>query len=107
MTSLPRDADGAPIQVAGLGAAHKITVTAASARNATAFSEGILTLYATIGMFIKPGGASVAATNADHYLPPGIPTDISIGGSKNASLTHLAAIRDGGADGILYISERK
>lgn len=108
-TILPTDDNNHPIPALRLrdGGAHKITVTAASARNAVAFSSGtrVISLYASVPLYIKPGSSGVTATTSDHYLPAGIWCDLAIGGEDAAFSTHIAALR-ADTDGILYISER-
>jgi len=107
-TLLPRDDDNAPIQALRLKAnnAHSISVTATSARNATAFDADtrMVAIYATGPCFLRSGGATVAATATDHYLPGGTYLYLSLGHGKAGRDTHLAAIR-ASTDVTLYISE--
>lgn len=107
-TLLPRDDDNIPIQILRLkaGKAHAISVTATSARNATAFdaSTRAIAVYATGPCFVRSGGATVVAVATDHYLPGGTYLYFSLGQGKAGRDTHIAAIR-ASADVTLYISE--
>ncbi len=109
-TIMSIDADNNPIPAVRLrtGGAHSISVTASSARNATAFNADtrVVSLYATGPVFVKFGTSSVTAATTDHYFPAGIYYDIAIGGGKTDQHTHLAAIR-ADADCTLYISEKE
>ncbi len=108
-TILPTDENNTPIPALRLrdGGAHKINVTATSARNSVAFDAGtrIISLYAPVAMYVRQGDASVVATTSDHYLPAGSSLDIAIGGEEAAHSSFLATLRVD-TDGILYISER-
>ncbi len=108
-TILPTDENNMPIPALRLrdGGAHKITVTATSARNAIAFDAGtrIITLYTSVAMYVRQGGPGVVATTSDHYIPAGTSCDIAIGGEEAAFSSFIAALRVD-TDGILYISER-
>lgn len=109
-TFLPRDSNGNPIPALRLkqGGAHTITIGASSARNASAFSAdtSIISLYASVPVYLKFGNSSVTATAADHYFPAGVYYDISIGGENTAHYTHIAALQAEGG-GTLYISEKE
>ncbi|QQG36224.1 MAG: hypothetical protein HYS17_00060 [Micavibrio aeruginosavorus] len=108
---LPRDSENNIIPVVRLkdGAAHAINATASSARNSTAFSSDtqIISLYATVPVRLRFGGAGVTATTSDHYFPAGVYYDVSIGGGKVGHYPYLAVLREGGSDGVLYISEKE
>ena len=75
-TFLPTDDNNNPIPALRLrdGGAHKITVGSAAAKNTMAFDPGtqVVSVYATAPVFLKFGGASVAATTSDHYFPANI-----------------------------------
>lgn len=107
-TLLPRDDDNIPIQALRLksGSAHSISVTAASARNATAFDAATCTIaiYATGPCFVRSGNLTVTAAATDHYLPGGTYLYLSLGHTKVGRNSHIAAIR-ANADVTLYISE--
>ena len=110
-TYLPRDAHGNPIPAVRLkaGAAHTIAVGAASARNSVAFGADtrLVSLYATGPLHINFGGGTVTAAATDHYYPGGFYYDFAIGGDETAHYTHVAALRAGGSDCTLYISEKE
>jgi hypothetical protein len=110
-TYLPRDAHGNPIPAVRLKSpgAHTIAVTASTARNSTAFNADtrIVSLYATVPVYIKFGGASVTATSSDHFYPAGLYYDFAIGGDETAHHTHVAVLRVGDTDGLLYVSEKE
>lgn len=107
---LPLDSNGHPIPAMQLknGGAHSIAAGATSARNATAFDTKtkVISLYATVPVYIKTGGSSVAATTSDHYFPAGVYYDIAIGDAATGHSTHLAVLRAEG-DGTVYISEKE
>jgi hypothetical protein len=108
-TLLPTDQNNNPIPALGLkdSGAHKISVTATSNRNATAFSAEtqIISLYATVPVYIRFGSGAVTATATDHFFPAGVYYDVAIGGDGAAHKTHLAVIREA-SDGTVYISEK-
>jgi hypothetical protein len=110
-TLLPQDSDNNPIPAMRFrsGGAHSITVTSSSARNSTAFNEDtrVISVCTDIAMYVKFGTSSVTATSSDHYLPAGIYYDIAVGGGRSGHYTHVAALRAGGADGVLKISEKE
>lgn len=110
-TLLPRDSENNIIPAVRLKdeGAHSIVATATSARNSTAFADDtqIISIFATIPVRIKFGGASVTATGTDHYFPAGVYYDFSLGGGKVNHYTHLAVLREGGSDGAVYISEKE
>lgn len=108
-TFLPRDANDHVIPAMRLrdGAAHKITITSTSARNATAFQPDtkVISLYATGAVHVRFGNAAVSSTVADHYFPAGVYYDVAIGGGDVAQYSHIAAIR-ADTDCVLYVSEK-
>lgn len=109
-TFLPTDDNNNPIPALRLkdGSAQKFNVTAASARNATSFDAEtqVISLYATVPVYLRFGGAGVAATASDHYFPANTYYDIAIGGESTGHYNYVAAIRADSSDGILYISEK-
>ncbi len=113
MTYLPLDSDQFPIPALRLkatGGAHAVPVTAASARNATAFNAAtrVVSLYATGNIYVRFGASGVTATASDHFFPAGVYYDFSIGGGgKVGQFTHVAALRADGADCTLYVSEKE
>lgn len=108
-TILPTDENNNPIPALRLrdGGAQKITVMGTTARNATAFDADtrVISLYATVAVYVRFGGVSVTATNTDHYFPANTYYDIAIGGEESKQYTHIAVIR-ADTDGVLYISEK-
>lgn len=110
MTSLPLDSHDNPIPALRLksGGAHAIAVSAASARNSVAFSADtkIVSLYASVPVYIRMGGSAVAAAATDHYFPAGVYYDVALGSENSGYATHIAALR-AQTDGTLYISEKE
>ena len=110
-TLLPKDADNNVIQALRLrnGGAHAIAVGAVSAQNTAAFDEEtkVISLYATVPVYIAFGSSNVTATTSDHYFPAGIYYDVAIcgGTNKSAQQTHISAIR-ASEDWTLYLSEK-
>lgn len=109
-TLMPTDDNNNPIPALRLkdGGAHSILATAASARNANAFSSGtqIVSIYATVPVYVKFGGVGVTATTSDHYFPDGIYYDFAIGGDGQTQFTNVAVLRAGTTDGAVYLSEK-
>ncbi len=109
-TMMPTDMNNHPIPAVRLkgGGAHAIAAGAASARNETPFDAGtqVVSLYATVPVYVRFGGATVSATASDHYFPAGVYYDFSLGGDKIAHYTHLAVLRVSG-DGMVYVSEKE
>ena len=109
-TLLPQDADSNPIPALRLrsGGAHAITASGTSARNATAFNADtrVVSVYATVPVYINFGNSSVTATNTSHYFPSGVYYDFAIGGGTVAQATHLAVLQVS-AGGSVYISEKE
>lgn len=110
-TLLPRDSENNVIPAVRLkpSGAHSVAVTATSARNSTAFNAEtqVISLYATVPVYVKFGTSSVTATSSDHYFPAGVYYDFSIGGGKVNHYTHVAVLRVGSIDGIVYVSEKE
>lgn len=111
-TSLPTDVNANVIPAMRLktGGAHSIAVTATSARNATAFNADtkVISLYATVAVFVKFGTSTVTAANTDHYFPAGTYYDVAISGGdvKGPQSTHIAVLAVSG-NGTVYISEKE
>ncbi len=110
-TLMPTDDNNNPIPAlrlrAGAGA-HAIAATASSARNTNAFDGGtqIVSLYATVPVYVRFGSSSVSATSSDHYFPAGIYYDFAIGGEGAAQYTHVAVLRADTTSGMVYVSEK-
>lgn len=110
-TLLPRDSDNTPIPAVRLradGGAHAIDATDTSDRNETAFATTtrIVSVFATVPVYLRFGDEDVEADEGDHYFPTGIYYDFSVGGDKVPHHTHLAvlAVED---EGMVYISEKE
>lgn len=110
MTTLPRDNDNQTIQALRLadGKAHNINATDSSARNGTAFDDEtrIISVYATVPVYLNFGDVSVTASSLDHYFPEGLYYDFAIGGDKTLHYTHLSVLAADN-DGTVYISEKR
>lgn len=110
-TLMPTDSNDNAIPALRLkqGGAHHIGASSASARNTTAFADDtkIVSLYATVPVFVKFGGSTVTAANTDHYFPAGLYYDIALGGEQAAHYTHMAVLRAGTTDGDVYLSEKE
>ncbi len=110
-TLLPKDADNNVIQALRFkdNSAHSIAATATSARNVTAFGTEtkVISLYATVPVYLAFGDSSVTATTGDHYFPAGVYYDVAISGgtNKSAQETHVAVLR-AVDDGTVYVSEK-
>ncbi len=108
-TILPTDENNNPIPALRLrdGGAHRITVTATSARNSVAFNAGtrVIGLYATGPVYLRCGGSGVTAAATDHFFPANTYYDIAIGGEESVQTLYIAALR-AEADCTLYISEK-
>lgn len=109
-TLLPQDADSNTIPALRLrpGGAHAITAGATSARNTTAFNgeTRVISVFATVPVYINFGNASITATNTAHYFPANVYYDFAIGGGPTAQYTHLAVLQVS-AGGSVYISEKE
>ena len=110
-TLMPTDANDRTIPALRLkpSGAHQIAAGAASARNTTAFAAEtkIVSLYATVPVFVKFGDSTVTAATTDLYFPAGLYYDIAIGGDQAGHYTHLAVLRSGTTSGDVYLSEKE
>lgn len=89
--------------------AHQIMVTEISNSNASAFYDDtvVVSLYASVPVYISFGDSSVIADSSSHYFPAGIYYDVSIGDSSDRMrYTHMAAIA-ANSEGVVYISEKQ
>lgn len=109
-TLLPQDSDNNLIPALRLkdGGAHAISATGSSARNSTGFDADtrVISVYATVPVYLKFGGASVTATTSDHYFPEGVYYDFAIGGDRAGHYTNLAVLAVD-TNGSVYISEKE
>lgn len=111
-TLLPKDADNNIIPALRLrdGGAHTINAGTTAASNTVAFDPDtkVISLYATVPVYIAFGDSGITATNSDHFIPAGIYYDIAIagGGGKGPhhSFISALAVSDTGA---VYISEKE
>lgn len=106
---LPRDDNGFPIPVLSLrpDGAHKIAAGPVSQKNAAAFAATtrVVSIYATGPVFMRFGGADVAAAATDHYFPAGVYYDFSVQADQ-VKYTHAAFLQAAtGCD--VYISEKE
>lgn len=108
-TMLPQDSNNHPIPVLRLkpGGAHTIAAGAGSTKNTSAFDNKtrVVSLYATVPVYVAFGDSSVTATAGDHYFPAGVYYDFAIGGDGMAQASHVAALAVDSA-GDVYISEK-
>lgn len=108
-TFLPQDSNDNVIPVMRFksGGAHSISATVSSARNTSAFDTitRVVSLYATVPVYVNFGDNTVTATASDHYFPAGIYYDVAIGGEQTAQAGHVAVLAAEG-DGTVYISEK-
>ncbi len=111
-TLLPKDADNNVIPALRLadGGAHSLATSANAIRNITPFDDTtkIISLYATVPVYIKLGDGTVTATTSDHYFPANTYYDIAISGGagKGPQDAYLSVLRVSD-DGTLYISEKE
>ncbi len=109
-TILPRDSSDHPIPALRLrsGGGHSISATGTAARNSTAFNAEtrVISVYATVAVYLKFGGDSVTATSSDHYFPAGVYYDFAIGGDSAGHYTHVSVLAASG-NGSVYISEKE
>jgi len=109
-TLMPTDANNNPIPALRLkqDGAHQIAASSSSTRNAIAFDAmtEIISIYATVPIYIRFGNAAVVAQATDHYFPAGIYYDLAIAADDQGRATHIAIMRAGDTDGSVYISEK-
>ena len=99
-SALDKDDYGEPIQGALTPqTAQKISISAITARNATAFTYRVIRVIASAACYIKLGDSTIEATTDDHYLPAG-----AIEYFARKEHTHLAGLSTTGS-GTIYISE--
>ncbi len=107
-TILPTDVNDNVIPALRLknGAAHSISSSIISARNANAFDAEtrVVSLYASEPIYVVFGDVSAVATASDHYFPAGVYYTFAIGGEGSAHSKYVAVL-SAGVDGSVYISE--
>ncbi len=109
-TLLPTDANNHAIPAMRFkeDGAHSLSISETATRNAQAFTEDtkIISLYATVPVYIAFGDSSITASSTDHYFPAGVYYDIAIETNSAAQHTHISALRVD-SNGTLYISEKE
>ncbi len=107
---LPTDDNNHPIPALRFrnGGAHKIVAGASSTRNSVTFDAEVqvVSLYASVPVYLRFGGSGVVATTSDHYFPAGVYYDVAIGGEDSAQSSFLAVLRADTTDGMVYLSEK-
>lgn len=112
MSKQPRDDGNEPIPVLGYkqGAGYQVPFTTSASNTSPTISDSVrvVTLYSTQDCFFETASiGDEANTESSHFLPQGIPYDISLGTETDARLNFkLIAVIGATADGVLYISER-
>lgn len=110
MTKLPDDDNKRPIPALRLkqDGAHSISATSSSTSNANAFDQNtkVVSVYATVDVYLNFGDSGISADANDHFYPAGIYYDFSIG-EEDARHKYLAVLRAGSTDGTVYISEKE
>lgn len=110
MSKQPRDDANAPIPVLAYrpNGGQQIALSDVSARSAAVGgSVRVVTLYATVDCFFEVGDADVIANGStSHFLPAGLPYDISLGSETITSQNPRYIAFIAGESGVLYLSER-
>lgn len=108
---LPKDDDNNPIQALRLkdGAAHKMIATNTSVTNTIPFNieTKVISIFCTENIYIEFGNNSIIANNNSHFFPAGVYYDFAINNLKQAKDTHIAILKAGANDAIVYISEKE
>lgn len=110
-TLMPQDSDNNVIPALRLrsgAGAHAITASGSSARNSTGFHADtrVVSVYATVPVYINFSDSSVTATSSHHYFPDGVYYDFSIGGDASSHYTNMAVLQVT-SGGSVYISEKE
>lgn len=112
-TLLPTDDDNRAIpamRLRAVGGAQSIAATATTTRNATAFAADtqVVSLYATVPVYVRFGSGSITATTSDHFFPDGLYYDFAIAGGdgKGPHFSNVAVLAVS-ASGTVYISEKE
>ena len=110
-TLMPKDSNENVIPAlrlrSGTGA-HAIAASSSSARNSTSFNADtrVVSVYATVPVYINFGDSTVTATTTSHYFPDGVYYDFSIGGGAASQFTNIAVLQVSGG-GMVYVSEKE
>ena len=109
ITSMPVDVNNNPVPALRLrsGKAHTISAGASAAKNASAFADDtqIVSVYASVPVYIAFGDSSVSASSSDHYFPAGVYYDFAIGNEHSGHQTYLSVLQVSSA-GTVYVSEK-
>ena len=110
MSKQPKDDANVAIPVLSLkfNGGQRITSGSDSARS-TAFGETtrVITVYAEEDIYVEIGDSSVTANQStSHYIPSGIPYDLSLGTDLNEREARFLAVIQVTASGTVYVSER-
>ena len=112
MSKQPRDDGNDPIPVLGFrqhgGKIVPFETGSANSSPAIANSIRVVTLYSTVDAFFETGDSGITANKANsHFVPAGIPYDISLGSEIVSSENdRFLSIIGNTEDGVAYISER-
>lgn len=108
-TLMPVDSNANPIPALRFkdGGAHHIAAGATATANATPFDSNtsIISIYATVPVFLQFGDETVSATSSDHYFPAGVYYDVAIGDDSNGRYSHVSVLRVD-QDGDFYVTEK-
>ncbi len=111
-TLLPKDADNNIIPALRLrdNGAHQITAAATANRNNIPFNPDtkIISIYATVPVYIAFGGSNIDANTSDHFFPAGVYYDIAIsGGNAKGSQKSYLSVLQASDGGTVFISEKE
>lgn len=112
MSKQPRDDGNDPIPVLGFkqhgGKIVPFESASANTSPAIANSIRVVTLYSTKDAFFETGDTGITANKANsHFVPAGIPYDISLGAETQASDNdRFVSVIGATESGVAYISER-
>ena len=110
MSKQPRDDANAPIPVLAYrtNGGQQISLGVSSARSAAvANNVRVVTIYSTVDCFFEVGDDAVEANGStSHFLPAGLPYDISLGSETVTAQNPRYIAFIAGESGTLYLSER-
>lgn len=108
---MPKDSASNSIPVLGFKDESYQKVTSnvgGTARNATAFTSTVISVYADAPVRLRFGSSGVTATQSSALIPASTWIDIAIGNRDGKQATHLAAIiPTSGAATDVHIVERE
>ena len=110
-TQLPTDENGRVIPALRFmpAGAHVLSAGSASVRVGPFNAKTrVISLYATVPVYVATGDATVSASASDHFFPAGTYYHASLGGDLQGRgrHTYIAVLR-ADTDGTLYISEKE